>query len=200
MVSDIKITPELVRGFWSHFERLYHTRTVPKADATEMKAVASALKLMGILDADAFMTKFVTTLWRRIYVPFTVGEIGSSWSLWDQIVVCVHEHQHVEQLQRDGWFKFTTQYLTSSAKRAMYEAEAYRSDMEMWFWRTGELLSPHSLAGSLVSYNCKVGDIRTVEIALEMSSITVKKGGVINRASQRAIEYLETQGQVPASV
>ncbi|HRY90250.1 MAG TPA: hypothetical protein P5305_20395, partial [Rubrivivax sp.] len=46
---------------------------------------------------------------------------GGGWSLWGQLAVCVHEHQHVEQLDREGWFKFAGKYLLSSAGRAAFE-------------------------------------------------------------------------------
>jgi len=194
MTNDLQVTPDLVRGLWAHLSGFYHTRVVSKANSTEMRVVASALKLMGVLDAQVFMSDFVTTLWRTIYVPFKIGDERSSWSLWDQITVCVHEHQHVEQLIQDGWLRFTTQYLTSSAKRAVYEAEAYRCDMELWFWKTGNLLNSGSLVKTLGNYNCKASDIRLAEHLLNFSAITVKKGGVINMASQLAIKYLEKHG------
>ena len=71
-----------------------------------MQSVARLLDAMGVLDAEEFLENYVTTVDRRIYVPFEIGEGNSSWGLWDQLVVCVHEHQHVEQLDRDGWLIF----------------------------------------------------------------------------------------------
>ncbi|MCK7535239.1 MAG: hypothetical protein MZV63_31760, partial [Marinilabiliales bacterium] len=43
--------------------------------------------------------------------PFEPGCEDGGWSLWGQVAVCVHEHQHVEQLDRDGWLKFAGKYL-----------------------------------------------------------------------------------------
>jgi hypothetical protein len=181
---------ELVRAFWDFVTREYGTRAIAKANAVEMKLAAQALGLMGVLDAEAFLRDYTTTIGRRIYVPFEPGREDGGWSLWGQLAVCVHEHQHVEQLDRDGWLKFAGKYLLSSAGRAAYEAEAYRCDMELHFWRTGEVLDPRSLAAKLKHYACASTDIEVAEKALTMSAATVRRGGVVNRASQKAVAWL----------
>ena len=168
----------------------YGTRVIAKANALEMKAAAYALGLMGVLDAEAFLRDYTTTIGRRIYVPFEPGRDADGWSLWGQLAVCVHEHQHVEQLDRDGWLKFAGKYLLSSAGRAAYEAEAYRCDMELHFWRTGEVLDPKTLAAKLKHYACTSTDVEVAEKALTMSAATVRRGGIVNRASQKAIAWL----------
>jgi hypothetical protein len=155
-----------------------------------MLVAAQALRIMGILDAETFLRNYTTTIGRRIYVPFEPGRAANGWSLWDQIEVCVHEHQHVVQLDRDGWAKFCAKYLLSSASRAAYEAEAYACDMELCFWRSGEVLDPHTLANKLQSYGCSPGDIAVAEAALRSSAATVRRGGLINAATQKAVPWL----------
>jgi len=181
---------EVVRAFWDFMVHEYGTRVIAKANALEMKAAAYALGLMDALDADAFLRDYTTTIGRSIYVPFEPGGDADGWSLWGQLAVCVHEHQHVEQLDRDGWLKFAGKYLLSSAGRAAYEAEAYRCDMELHFWRTGEVLDPKTLAAKLKHYACTSTDIEVAEKALTMSAATVRRGGIVNRASQKAIAWL----------
>ncbi len=105
------------------------------------------------------------------------------------MVVCVHEHQHVEQYDSDGW-RFMWRYLTSTAKRALYEAEAYRCNFEMYFWRHGNLPSARKRAEALRHYGCSDRDIAVVEKYLALSSETIKAGGVINRSTRVALKWL----------
>ena len=146
--TSVGVRPETVRAFWQHMQTRYRTTVHTKGDALEMVAVGFALERMGVLSAEEFLKRYATTIGRRIYVPFTVGE-GSD--LWGQMALCVHEHQHVEQLDREG-LSFVWNYLTRPARRAIYEADAYVSTMEMHFWRTGTLLSPEDLTGQLRAY------------------------------------------------
>ena len=97
------------------------------------------LSRINVLDKDEFLRRYTTTIGKRIYTPFDVGVPDERYDLWRQISVCVHEHQHVEQLLRDGWLKFAGRYLVSSAARAAYEAEAFRCNMELHYWRYGEI-------------------------------------------------------------
>jgi hypothetical protein len=182
---------DIVRAFWSFMTREYRTSVIAKANALEMKIAAFALGQMGIVDADTFLRSFSTTIGRRVYVPFAPGQATAEWSLWHQVTVCVHEHQHVEQLGRDGWLKFGAKYLLSTAGRAAYETEAYLCNMELSFWRTGEVPSPRTLAAKLKSYACTSTDIEVAEKALTMAAATVRRGGIANRASQKAIAWLD---------
>jgi len=188
---DPEPTPELVRGLWRHMTRTYGTRVVDKDKAWEMRLVAAVLARMGIVDRREFMRRYTTTIGKRIYVPFDIGNSDARYDLWGQITVCVHEHQHVEQLLRDGWLKFMGRYLLSSAARATYEAEALRSNLELTFWRFGRIPDLGRLARKLSDYACSDADIAMVERMLELSAETVRRGGVVNRASQKAIAWLE---------
>jgi hypothetical protein len=64
---------ELVRAFWDFMTREYGSRAISKANAVEMKLAAQALGLMGVLDTEAFLRDYTTTIGRRIYVPFEPG-------------------------------------------------------------------------------------------------------------------------------
>ena len=86
------------------------------------------MELTGSRDEDAataqepptmgteFLGSFTTTIGKRIYTPFDIGVPDERYDLWGQISVCVHEHQHVEQLLRDGWLKFAGRYLVPDSK------------------------------------------------------------------------------------
>ncbi|MCP4678293.1 MAG: hypothetical protein GY854_22830, partial [Deltaproteobacteria bacterium] len=123
--------------------------------------------------------------------PFIIGEPNDKWDLKSQLDTCVHEHVHVDQLIRHGFARYAYRYLFSTAKRSMYEAEAYRSNMEMYFWRYGRLPSVKKLAAKLKNYGCRSVDIKAVEKYLAASAMAVKQGAIINRASQIGIRWLE---------
>ena len=190
-IRDPEPTPELVRDFWRHMTRAYGTRVIDKNSAWEMRLVGLFLSRIKVLDKDDFLRRYTTTIGKRIYTPFEIGVPDERYDLWGQISVCVHEHQHVEQLLRDGWLKFAGRYLASSAARASYEAEALRSNLELTFWRLGRIPDLGRLARKLRDYACSDGDIAMVERMLELSAETVRRGGVVNRASQKAIAWLE---------
>ena len=190
-MKPTELSPELVRDFWEQMTGAYGTRVIDKSSAWEMRLVGMFLARINVLDEEEFLRRFTTTIGKRIYTPFEVGVPDEHYDLWSQISVCVHEHQHVEQLLRDGWLKFAGRYLVSSAARAAYEAEAYRCNMELHHWRFGELPDLGRLARRLEHYGCNQHDIDMAERMLELSAATVRRGGVINRASQRALSWLE---------
>lgn len=186
-------TPETVRAFWSYMQQEYGSKVIPKATSAEMKAVATFLDLVKIQDYDTFMKVFTTTIGRRIYIPFEIGVPGD-YDLWGQIRVCVHEHQHVEQGDRDGWVTFGSRYVTSSSFRAGYEAEAFGSDMEMEYWRWGDSFDLNQFAQArplvLKSYGCSDDDIDQARATLTIRAGIVAQGIVANRSTQRAVDWL----------
>ena len=123
------LEPGDVRAFWDFMTQHYGTSVINKQDAIAMKVVARVLDTLGIVDRDSFLKEFTTTIGRRIYIPFTIGD-ASPLDLWSQIALCVHEHQHVVQHDKLG-LRYELTYLASKADRARYEAEAYRSELEV---------------------------------------------------------------------
>jgi hypothetical protein len=183
------IQPEEVWAFWQHMQRHFDTTRVNKRDAFEMQAFAQALDWLGVLDRKRFLSSYTTTLGRRIYTPFDPGVPKAGWDLWSQVVVCVHEHQHVVQSRREG-VTFELEYLTDSGERAVYEAEAYRSNLELTYWRTGKTPSARQLASVLKNYGCSATDISVAERYLELSAVSVRAGAVINESTKVALDWL----------
>lgn len=171
----MKISPQLTVAFWDAMMLHYGTRIVPKRDALEMRVTAQALDLVGILDHDRFMTRYTTVWGNRIYPSFVIGE-GDEDELWRQIVVCVHEHQHVEQFRRLGLFRFFSRYLLSSSMRAALEAEAYCCNVELnWVVRQKEI-DVFSLSNLLKDYGCKPGDLESARITYSQHFEALLKG------------------------
>lgn len=184
-------TPDQARAFFRHLLDAFGATVVDKRSALEMQAVGGLLGQLGIVDRAAFLGHFATTVGRRIYVPFDVGVPSEGWSLWAQMMVCAHECQHVVQYDRLGAARFAWQYLGSTAARARLEAEAYRCQLELHFWRTGQLLAPHALASLLKSYGVTDADVQVAETILRLSGESVRRGAVINRASAVALDWLK---------
>lgn len=186
---------DCVKSFWSFMTKEYGTEVINKINDTEMQLLSKILNLLNIVDADAFLHNYVTTIGKRIYVPFDPGVENADWDLWDQIIICVHEHQHVVELERDGWTTYTFEYLLSSAARAAYEAEAYGCSLEINFWRSKEMPDPTSLANNLKDYACSDSDIGVAAKVLSAYTTTISRGGIINAASQKAIAWLDLNAQ-----
>jgi hypothetical protein len=186
----IDIQPEEVWAFWRFMQDHYRTTVVNKRDALEMQLVAQALDALGIQSRDRFLRNFTTTLRRRIYTPFEVGSPRGGWDLWSQVVICVHEHQHVVQHDREG-LSFEVSYLADRAARARWEAEAYRSNLELHFWRYGTTPSARRIAEVLGDYGCRPEDVDVAAKSLALSAVSIRKGAVINEATHVALGWLD---------
>jgi len=185
----MKPTPEQVKAFWDHMCGKYGSTVVSKADAEEMKLIAKALELIGILDADKFLNQFTTTIGSKIYTPFEVGVESSKHDLWNQMVICAHEHQHVIQAQTIG-VEFATRYLIDPTWRAVYEGEAYRVSMTLLAWRNGKVPPVTGYVKVIESYGVEGASQQFFKKYLEMSRATLKAGGIPDEAAKVAIDWL----------
>lgn len=185
----VDIRPEEVWAFWRYMQDHFRTTVVNKRDAIEMQLVAQVLDALRIQKADRFLKNYTTTFGRRIYTPFEIGVPRSGWDLWNQVVVCVHEHQHVVQHEREG-LNFEVSYVADRAARARWETEAYRSNLELQFWRFGTTPSARSLAGLLTEYGCRAEDVEVAAQSLALSSASVRRGAVVNEATHIALLWL----------
>lgn len=185
------VEPGEVVAFWRFMQERFGTTVMNKGDAVEMQLLAQALRLLGVQDRERFLRYFTTTLVRRIYTPFEIGVPQEGWDLWKQMVVCVHEHQHVVQHDREG-LRFEIGYLSDRAARTLWEAEAYRSDLEIHFWRYGTTPSAYDLAAHLTEYGGRPGDVEVAWKTLVLSAAAIRRGAVINKASSVALGWLNT--------
>lgn len=191
------ITANLTRQFWRDIRDFYGTRVVPKANAWEMRLSGRVLGWLGIMSYETFMSRYTTVWGRRIYPWFQIGQ-GDARQLWYQIVVCVHEHQHVVQYDRDGFLRVAARYVLSSRRRALLEAEAYRCNLEMHWWRHRHCPEPAMLAARLSQYGCNQSDVAAARLYLEEALYEVREDFVRNEASLWAIDWLERHGLASA--
>ncbi len=184
-------TPELVANFWRAMQSHYGTTVIDKPNALEMRLAARALQYANILDARTFLKRYTTIIGRRIYAPFTPGIATKHHSLWSQLVVCVHEHQHVVQHDRDGKLNFSTRYLTNKSARAAYEAEAYTCNIELSHWHTGQIPNIPELAQRLTHYGLHPSDILTAEQTLTAAALQITEDKTLTAASKTALQWLQ---------
>ncbi len=194
-------TAEQTREVWRTLCARYGTQVRAKREAPEMRAAARLLGLGRVLPADDFMSRYTTVWAKRIYTPFTVGE-GDALERWSQIVICAHEHQHVEQYARAGGFlRYAPGYLLSTRRRALLEAEAYGCNMELSWWRYGVIPAPEHLANTLHDYGCTQRDVDAARDALAARADRLARGlGAELAATRAAIEACETAGLVGSVV
>lgn len=179
-----------VREFWKVMSEKWDTKRIDKDSADEMKLVSEVLNLLGIVNRQDFMRRFTTTVGNRIYTPFKPGEPSPNWSLWSQIVVCVHEHHHVFQDRAAGGLGFEWSYLTNPAQRAQYEAEAYRTNMVLEWRYQGRMPDPRALAALLWHYGCSQADIDVAAKLLALSIPSIKAGAIASDVCRWACDWL----------
>lgn len=187
MNSD-RLTPEIVVELADHLAEHFGSSIFTKADAPEMEFIGHMLAEFGVLDAEAFMRRYSTTIGTRVYLSFEPG--APTPSLLSQVCTLTHEHQHVVQFTRGGT-SFIGDYLADPNRRAALEAEALRCNLEMWWWGTGQLRDVGQLAGGLVNYACGPEQIAFAARHLRLDAETVKRGGVAREASKAAISFLD---------
>lgn len=187
---DAPTSAEVV-AFWDAMARRYGSRTVPKASALEMRAVGRFLQTIRVLEAKAFQERFTTVIGRRIYAPFLPGDGASAAARWRQICVCVHEHQHIIQLREAGRVAFSTRYALSRDARTTYEAEAYTCDLEMAYWRTGQVPATQPIARLLESYGVGAKHVARAHALLEANAARILSGERVTEAAEVACAWLD---------
>ena len=183
------LTPEVTHAFWEGMCAHYNTRVIDKERAPEMHASGHVLAALGIMSYQTVMTRYTTVWGRRIYPCFVVGE-GDEDALWGQVVICTHEHQHVEQYRRDGFFRYTASYLLDSRARALYEAEAYGCNLELAWLKQRSMPATDMMAKKLLAYGCDDEDVAAARDHFDKLVLKIKDGSYRSAAVERALEFL----------
>ena len=190
MTTPKQITSELVKNLWDHMTKHYGTTVKTKQKSLFMNMIGSFLNLFCIQNKYAFLKDYTTTIGHTIYVPFTIGMDEGIWTLYQQLLVCIHEHQHIVQSNKDGWLKFNWNYLLSSSCRAQYEAEAYSTDIELHWYYSKQIPNTHDLALILTEYAVSPNKISDAENILNARAVRIQDGEIINESTKVAIELL----------
>lgn len=187
-------SPAATRALWDAMCARYNTRVTHRERAPQMIAAGWALNLAGFMDQRTFMTRYTTVWGRHIFPCFHIG-VGDAEELWRQIVVCVHEHQHVEQYDRAGFLPYAARYLASSRQRALLEAEAYCCNIELHWWRHAALPDLDQLAARLAPYGCDPSDRAAAREIFEACASSLRAGHYLTRATCHALPLLTSTPQ-----
>lgn len=190
MIPPLILTPEIVIGTWQQMQVQHGTSVILKQDHAGMKLVGGFLDVIGVLDKEDFLQGYSTTIDHSIYVPFVIGDLVHD--LLSQLALCAHEHQHVIQVEREGWTKFAGLYLFDQGARGGWEAEGYRCNLELGYWWTGEVpeSAPAYYAEKLgKAYGCNAETVKVVTAALELVRENILEEGIVNQASREVIDY-----------
>lgn len=187
----MEITAEMAKGLWDHLSDEFDSMVLDKGDSDLMEVIGWFLDAIGVLDKERFLADYGTTLIDRIYIPFTPGEVSVKWTPVKQVSMAIHEHQHVFDCEEVGAWKFSTGYLASKATRAEYEALAYRTNLEFYWWLAGNMGSASYYAEKIRSYGCGDDQVAFIRAFLESSIHPIREGEIISPVCQVAFAWLE---------
>ena len=185
------ISAAQVKNFWSYMCDHYNTKWVYKPSAWQAKVAATFLDTIGIINKKTFMERFSFILGSTIYLPFKPGELTENFPAQNQISAAIHEHQHLIDGNKMGKFTFNWQYVFSKSKRAILEANAYQTNIEVYHWYTGRLLDPIKVANVLKNYGCNSKHISTAAKILELAVPLIKQGLYESEATLTGLKWLE---------
>ena len=195
LIYPVKPTSQDVKEFWDYMCSRHDVTIIRKDNSEQMKLVAEILNAMGVLNRHEFLKHYTTGVplrpFRGIYTPFEVGVPNEDYDLWAQMVVCVHEIDHIIQADGMGDLGYSWDYLTNSASRAHHEAGGYRCNMEMWWRYRGVLLDPYVLSVKLIHYNCSILDCEITEKELRLCIPVIRTNVLIELASKEAAVWLD---------
>lgn len=170
----------------------FGARVEQKGTSGAMQAAATALALVGIQSREQFLSEYVTTMGRTVFVPYEVGSVGA-WSPWQQIATMAHECQHIVQHDRTGLVAHSLDYLTSQAARTRLEAEAYTTSMELHHWHYGSIEGwwMNERAKGMRHYGVSDLDQAVLRLHLMAAAPTIRRGGFVTIAATVAIQWLD---------
>lgn len=195
-------TPEKVAAYYGAMERRFGVRYSYKPDDSLARYAASALKLLGIMDAERFLHDYATTLpdpltpqSAVILIPFKPGIAEGRWSLEAQVRVAPHELVHALQVMILGPGRYTVEYLADEHARAViYEQPALGTAMELAHAWGEQLPDPAALAAKLFSYNCGKDAVDACAVALESRRDIILAGGHLTEPASETISWWQENG------
>lgn len=188
-----ELTSEDTAELHRYMAGYFHAEILGKLASAGIQAVEEFLVKCGITQLREYMGRYATTVGVFIYLPYEPGVESENWPLVQQCAAITHECQHVVQWNREN-IGYLSKYVTSTEMRATYEAEAYRSTIELLRYLTDVEPHPGDVATLLGAYGCNNDDVKLARRILEDSYDTIRAGGITNTSSQVAIAWLQEHG------
>lgn len=184
MIADADIPGHVVRAFAAHLARELGASVVSPMPGY----LRTYLSIMG-----GNPDRYALTVGRTIYMPVELGATRPGWSAWSQMMLLVHECQHVAQGERRSMLERAIDYATSTARRTEVETQAFSAELELEHWRRGEIAAWwfSARASSLGAYHVSGVDLAVCERHLRVLSPTVRRSGYVTHAGRVAIQWLD---------
>lgn len=186
----MNLAPVDVVHFAEALRERFDSRYRRKQNSALMQAAARLMQAFGYVQSgDTFLNRYATTLGRNIYLPWKIGAADVDY--WGQMITICHEHEHVAQF-RSGQLGLT--YLLNSSKRARLETDAYRTQLELEFWRYQRVRLPvDKFLDALRFYKVNRRDLDEAYARITSMIESTNAGVVATKAGQRAIEWLDNR-------
>lgn len=179
-----------VINFYDLLRLEYGTEWVEKKQALSMDVLGSMLDVITPIKKEDFLNRYATTIGKTIYAPYSPGD--ESHSLWGQIKTIAHEHQHVQQ-GLESYIHFALKYLFDRSYRALCEAEAYRVNIELNYWRYGKKVDPDMInhyVDKLPAYGIDDDGCDVARTYLRSAAFSINAGGVGTVLGKKTIVWL----------
>lgn len=184
------LTPEQVRAFHKSLEEINQCSFVPKKSSRGMQVAGEALELLGIQTAEQF-EGFTTTIGTEIFTAYEIGVPSDDYPLEWQVKTAIHETVHVGQFFRGGWIWFGMAYLVNKIELVRFEAEAYASEYDVEYWRTGRAPRLEQSMDSLRLYGCNEAQIANAKVRSAQIGASVSLGLASSPRARIGVEVLE---------
>lgn len=129
-------TPAQIIALHKRLEVIHDCEFVSKSDSRWMDLAGKGLAVLGIQTEEEF-EGYTTTIGRTIFIAYEIGVESPGYPLEWQAKVAIHETVHVGQWRRGGWVGFGLGYLVNKLELARWEGQAYASEYDIEYWRTG---------------------------------------------------------------
>lgn len=187
-VMNKNLTPELVQNFHRYLSKAFGFSIVDKKNAIEMEIIARVLPKITPIDPKIFMTKYSTTLYNQVYLPYEIGQ-GKKSDLFSQIVTITHEAQHVADFGTNP--TDMALYLVLDAQRTRIEVRAMTSKIYLQWWYNGTIPNLTKMVESLYYYGLDASDQNVARKQLKVHASIARRGIVPrNLVVNRAVSWL----------
>ena len=93
-IDNRDMTYSYLQCVWREYQFVYKTRIYKKQKSRLMQTVGWYFEKRGIMTKKQFLNDFITTIKRKIFMPYVLTT--TNFSKHSQLLHCVHEHKHVD--------------------------------------------------------------------------------------------------------
>ena len=190
----VRPTPDLVADIWREGCEHFDCVSILSDKAAMTQTVAWLADLLGIANQDEWIDGRVITTGAIIYRPFVPGQHEDNWPLYHQLLVAVHEWEHVCQWRADKGGHFGEYALKGG--RALIEAPAYAAEFQVLGWLEGRVVPVSEYEKRLRDvdiYGLSRGDIDSQVEAISIIQDVNAQGGVVSRPASWTIDWLRSK-------